>query len=135
MSRNRVTGIDQNTSTLPSTTASSYAEGGQDDVLTVPPNAAAGTPYCTITLTGCGGSPTAGQQPMDGDALNISDPHGVLAVGTTLVVQGRSGGVGFQIADGAAAADSITLNTAGATRKYIFNKNGGAAGVGIWARA
>jgi hypothetical protein len=137
MSRNRLTiadggsaspvalqsqgGVPTTTTALPATTASSYSEGGADSVVFVPAAAAAGTPYCTLFLHGCGGSATAGQQPADGDTLDIADPFGVLAAGTTLVVTGKAGGVGFQIADGAALADSVTLNAAGASRRYVFS--------------
>ncbi len=116
MSRNRLNGDALTTSLLPVAAGGTFQEGLADDVLQVPAAFAAGVH--TVNLNGT----VAGQAvPGDGDQLDICDPLGLLAPGTSLVVVGKIGGLGGQIADAGALSNSIVLNTPGANRTFTFN--------------
>ncbi len=121
MSRNRLTG-DALTTTLLPAAAGTFNEGLTDDVLVVPSTAAAGAHI--VTLNGS----IAGQAvPGDGDQITIVDPFGVLASGTTLQIKGKISSLGAQIANNTAAADSVTLNTAGAGLSLTYS-----SAAGVW---
>lgn len=116
MSRNRLTGDALTTAILPTAAGGTYNEGLTDDVLCVPASFAAGVH--TVTLNGAiSGQPVPG----DGDQIEICDPLGQLAPGTSLVITGKISSLGAQIADQGTLANSITLNQPGAYRLLTYS--------------
>jgi len=130
-STNRVQGDTPQINKLPNGPGISWGDfvvpgigspGLGSDVLFVPSTAAAGTPSVRVNLNAL---------PSDGDEITICDPFGVLAAGTTLIIDGN----GNFIANGAAAAQTTTLNTAGACLRLMFStavQSGGAKNSGTW---
>ena len=120
MGKNNVPGGSGNcgaVAVLPTPAASTVQHDPTVDIYCVPASPAAGTPWCTVNLFGT----LAGEQPADGTEVEFTDAFGALAGGTTLVIVGKLGGVGFQIADQTAKADTVTLSSAGAHRKYVYS--------------
>jgi len=109
MSRNRVTGDAASTLMLavgPAFVLNWIAT--TCDVITTNPAQAAGVPSATIKLD---------PAPQDGDEVVFTDAFGVLAAGTTVVVNGN----GKNIADAGAAAATQSYNTAGISKRFAFS--------------
>lgn len=122
MSRQRLTGDAASTKQTATPAATVYNELIQDDLIIIPAGQAAGTPALTVMLNA---------NAADGDEIYISDAFGVLAAGTTLVVNGN----GNEIADGAAAATTKTYSTAGTRKHFMFStqvQSGGTVNTGTW---
>ena len=122
MSRQRITGDAASTKQTATAAPTVYNKLTQDDAIIIPAGQAAGTPALTVML-----NPNAA----DGDEIYITDAFGVLAAGTTLVVNGN----GNFIADGAAAAATKTYNTAATRKHFMFStqmQSGGTVNTGTW---
>jgi hypothetical protein len=117
LKHNRVPG-DPGTSVLLPQAGGTVGADLKSDFYDVPASPSAGTPWCTLNLPGVVAGST---RPADGDEFEVSDSFNALGAGTTLTIVGRSGANGFQILDGGSAADSLTLNTAGAGRRLRFS--------------
>lgn len=123
-SRNRLNGDPFKTDVLPAAAGGTYQDSLDLDMLIIPAALAAGVH--TVNLNGTLRSqPT----PADGDQLVITDPFAMLAVGSSLVLVGRLGTVGRQIAiNGVAGSnDSATLTAAGMTLALTYSQ-----AVGAW---